>query len=98
VFAAEIDDLGGRRGNTAQALTQCQHPVDSSEARNVLHWAMQPPLYCRILMVIKIASKVVVLFCIVDFGVIHNLRSCYGPYELKLRQIVLYQYSINLFG
>jgi hypothetical protein len=31
-------------------------------------------LYCHIPMAIKLASKVGVLFCIVDFVVVHNQR------------------------
>jgi hypothetical protein len=57
VFAAKIDDLGGRRGNVVQALDQWWHPVASSKAWDVLHWAMRPTLYHRIRMAIKIASN-----------------------------------------
>jgi hypothetical protein len=46
-------DHGGRRGDTAQALAQWQHPVVSSEALDVLHWAMHPALYCCIVMAIE---------------------------------------------
>jgi hypothetical protein len=74
VFAAIIDDLGGRWGDTAQALAQWQQPVASSEALDVRYRAMRPAWYRRICQVIKIASKVSVFFCIVDFVVIHNLR------------------------
>ncbi len=35
VFTARIDDLGGCRGNTVQALAQWLHPVASSKARYV---------------------------------------------------------------
>jgi hypothetical protein len=49
-------DHGGRLGNTTQALAQWQHPVASSEARDVLHLAMRPALYHPIRMVIKITS------------------------------------------
>jgi hypothetical protein len=37
----EIDDHGGRRGNSRQALTQWWHPVALSEVLDVLHWAMR---------------------------------------------------------
>jgi hypothetical protein len=59
----------------------------SSEARDVLHQAMCPALYRHIPMAIEIASKVGVLFCIIDFIVLHNLRQRpgYGPYKIKLR-------------
>jgi hypothetical protein len=39
-----------------QALAQWQHPVASSEAWDVIHWAMCPTSYRRIHMVIKITS------------------------------------------
>jgi hypothetical protein len=41
----EFVDHGGRRGNTAQALTRWRHPVASSEALDVLHRAMRPASY-----------------------------------------------------
>jgi len=50
-------DHGGRRGNRAHALAQWRHPVASSEALDVLHWAMRPASYCRIHMAIDIASN-----------------------------------------
>jgi hypothetical protein len=49
-------DHGGRRGFVAQTLTQWLHLVASSEAWDVLHWAMRIVLYCCIAMTIKIAS------------------------------------------
>jgi hypothetical protein len=55
VFAAKIDDLGGRRDNVVQALAQWPHPVASSKAWDVLHCAMRPALYRRIRMAIEIA-------------------------------------------
>jgi hypothetical protein len=57
-----------------QALAQWWHPVAFSEAQDVLHWVMHPTSYCRIPMEIQIASEVGLLFCIVDFVVIHNRR------------------------
>jgi hypothetical protein len=74
VFAVKIVDHGGCQGNTVQGLAQWWHPVDVSEAQDVLHWALRPALYHRIHMVIKIASTVGVFFCIVDFIAINNLR------------------------
>jgi len=80
VFSTKIFDHGGRRSNTAHALVQWRHPVpvastSDSEAWDVLHEAMHPASYrCIRSMVIKIASKVGVFFCIVDFIVIHNQR------------------------
>jgi hypothetical protein len=57
LFAAEIVNHGGCQGNTAQALTQWQHPVASRKALDVLHWAMHPASYCRIRIAIKIAGN-----------------------------------------
>jgi hypothetical protein len=67
-------DHGGRRGNTAQALGQCQHPVTFSEALDVLYWAMHPALYCCIAMAIEIASVLPSCFVVANFIVIvaHN--------------------------
>jgi hypothetical protein len=62
----EFVDHGGRRGNTAQALNQWQHPVDLSEALDVLHWEMRPSSYCRIRMAIKIASSLPAFFVVFD--------------------------------
>jgi hypothetical protein len=67
VFAAKIDDLGGRWGNAVQALAQWWHPVASSKACNVLLWAMRPALYSHIRMAIKIASILPAFFVVVDF-------------------------------
>jgi hypothetical protein len=65
-------DHGGRRGNTAQALARWQHPVASSEALDVLHWAMHPTSYCRICMAIEINSDSPEFFVVVDFIAGHN--------------------------
>jgi hypothetical protein len=67
-------DHGGRWGDTAQALAQWQHPVASSEARDVLHRAMHPASYRRIPMVIKITSTFPAFFVVVDSVVANNLR------------------------
>ncbi len=48
VISTIIDDHDGHQGNTALALTQWWHPVASSEALDVLHWAMGPASYCHI--------------------------------------------------
>jgi hypothetical protein len=40
VFEAKVDDFGGCQGNAVQALAQWRHPVASSKAWDVLHWAM----------------------------------------------------------
>jgi hypothetical protein len=56
VFFNKFVDHGGRRGNTAQAIARWQHPVASSEALDVLYWAMRPASYRCIAMAIEIAS------------------------------------------
>jgi hypothetical protein len=48
VFASEINDLGGRWGNTVQALAQYWHPVASSEALDVIYQEMHHASYRRI--------------------------------------------------
>jgi hypothetical protein len=52
-----------------QVLAQWWHPLPSSEALNLLYWAMHTVLYRRIAMAIETASKVGVLFdcCFVDY-------------------------------
>jgi hypothetical protein len=45
-----------------QILAQWRHPVASSEALDLLHWAMYVVTYRRIVMAIKMASKVGVFF------------------------------------
>jgi hypothetical protein len=72
VFAAKIDDLGGRRGNAVQALPRWQHPVASSKAWDVLNWAMRTALYRPIRMAIGIVSNLPAFFVVVDFIVGHN--------------------------
>jgi hypothetical protein len=72
VFAAKINDLGGRRGNTVQALAHWRHPVASSKAWDVLHWAMRPASYHCICMANKIASNLPSFFVVVNFIIGHN--------------------------
>jgi hypothetical protein len=48
--------------------------VASSEALDVLHWAMHPALDRHIRMVIKTASDLPAFFVNVDFVVANNLR------------------------
>jgi hypothetical protein len=67
-------NYGGRWGNMAQALAQWRHPVASSKARVVLHWAMRPALYRCIRMVIKITSTFPAFFLVVNSVVTNNLR------------------------
>jgi len=50
----EIVGHGGRRGDTAQALARWRHPVASSEALDVLNWAMRLASYRCIAMAIEI--------------------------------------------
>ncbi len=66
MYSNDFDDHGSRQGDTAQALAQWRHPVASSEALDVLHWAMRPALYRRIRMAIKIASNLPAFFAVVD--------------------------------
>jgi hypothetical protein len=61
----EFIDHGSRRGDTAQALNQWRHPVASSEALDVLHWAMLPALYRRIHMAIEIVSNLPAFFVVI---------------------------------
>ncbi len=58
-------------------LAQWQHPVASSEALNLLHWAMHAVKYQCIAMAIKMASKEGVFFS--------SLLGCLSPWWL-LRQ------------
>jgi hypothetical protein len=58
----EFVEHGGRRGNTAQALTRWGHPVASSEALDVLHRAMRPASYRCIAMAIKIVVDLPAFF------------------------------------
>jgi hypothetical protein len=59
-------DHGGRRGDTAQALTRWLHPVASSEAPDVINRAMRPALYHCIAMAIEIATDSPAFFVAVD--------------------------------
>jgi hypothetical protein len=62
----EFADHGGHQGNMAQALGRWWLLVASSEALDVLHWAMCPPSYCCIAMAIEIASNSPAFFVAVD--------------------------------
>ena len=66
MFSAEIVDHGGRRGDAMRALAQWRHPVASTEALDVLHWAMHPASYRRIRMAIEIASDSPAFFVVAD--------------------------------
>jgi hypothetical protein len=63
---------GGRRGNTAKALAQWQHPVASSEALDVVHWVMRLIVHHHIPMAIKIANNFPGFVSIINFVVAHN--------------------------
>jgi hypothetical protein len=56
-FFANFHDRCGRWGNTAQTLARWRHPVASSIALDVLHWAVRIGSYRRITMAIEKASK-----------------------------------------
>jgi hypothetical protein len=58
----EFVDHGSRRGDTAQALAQWLHPVASSEALDVLYWAMCPASYRCIAMAIEIVIDLPAFF------------------------------------
>jgi hypothetical protein len=58
----EFVDHGGRRGDTAQALARWRHPVASSEALDVLHWAMRPASYRCIAMATEIVVDLPAFF------------------------------------
>jgi hypothetical protein len=63
-------------------LTQWWHPVASSEALNLLYWAMHAVSYRHIAMAIKTASKVGVLFdC-------HFVDCCPGGCRGNMEQVV----------
>jgi hypothetical protein len=59
-------DHGGRRGNTAQALTRWLHPVALSEAPDVIYRAMRPASYHCITMANEIAIDSPAFFVAVD--------------------------------
>jgi hypothetical protein len=62
VFSTEIVDHGGRHGNAMRALAWWRHPLASSEALVVLHWAMRPALHRRIRVVVEIVVNLSALF------------------------------------
>ncbi len=57
---------GGRRGDTAQALAQWQHPVAPSEALDVLYRVMRPTSYPCIAMAIETASDLPTFYIVAD--------------------------------
>jgi hypothetical protein len=67
VFLTKFANHGGHRGNAMQALVRWQHPVASSEARDVLYQAMRHAPYRRIRMAIKITSNSPAFFVNIDF-------------------------------
>ena len=74
MFLFEIVDHGGRRGDAMQALARWRHPLASSEALVVLHWAMRPASHRRIRMVVKIVVDLPAFFCCIDFVVGYNYK------------------------
>jgi hypothetical protein len=66
-------DHDSRRGNTAWALAQWQHPVAYSETLNVLHWAMHPASHRRIRMAIKVTSDLPAFFVFANNLFAHKL-------------------------
>jgi hypothetical protein len=62
----EFFDHGGCRGDTAHALARWSHPVASSEALDMLNWAMHPTSYRCIAMAIEIAIDSPAFFVAVD--------------------------------
>ncbi len=81
--AFEIDDHGGRRGDTAQALDGWRHPVALSEALDVLHWAMQPVLYRCIHMAIEIASDLPEFLSLLISLLATTVANNYGVVNIK---------------
>jgi hypothetical protein len=78
-------DYDSCRGNTAQALARWQHPVASSEALDVLHWAMRLATYRCIAMAIEIASNLSAFFVAVNslFATTISKRPCYDQYKIN---------------
>jgi hypothetical protein len=48
---------GGRWGNTEQVIAQCQHPVASGVALDMLHWEMLSVSLRRTAVAIKTAGR-----------------------------------------
>ena len=66
MFSTEIVDKGGGGGDAMRALTQWRHPVDPSEAQDVLYRAMRPTSHRCIHMAIEIASDLPAFVVVVD--------------------------------
>jgi len=62
VFSTKIVDHGGRRGDVMRELARWRQPVASSEALDVLHWAMCPTWHHRIHMDIEIVVELPAYF------------------------------------
>jgi len=95
----ELVDHGGRRGNTAQALTRWWHPVASSEAWDVLHRAMRPTLYRCIAMATEIVVDLPAFFVssISLLATTISSRPCYGQYKINKSYQYDHHYVINRF-
>ena len=68
----KIVDHGGRRGDTARALTRWRHLVALHEATDVLHRAMCTAPYCSASMAMEIVFFLNDFFVIVDSVVARN--------------------------
>ena len=62
MFSTKIVDHGGRHGDAMRELARWQHPLASSEALVVLHWAMRPASHRRIRMVVEIVVDMPAFF------------------------------------
>ena len=67
-----------------QTFAQWQHPDASSEALDVLHWAMHPALHRRTYMVIKVASNLPAFFIVADYLFAHNIAILLSHLSYKL--------------
>jgi hypothetical protein len=71
-FTFKIINHGGRRGNTAWALTRWRHLVALHEATDALHWVICTTPYRSGSMAIKIVAILPDFFVIIDSVVAHN--------------------------
>ena len=61
------------------------HPADSRKAMNLLHWAMHTILYWRIVVAIEMASKLVIVVCVV----ISNVWMTFLELSFKKSELLL---------
>jgi hypothetical protein len=95
LFACSPD---GRWGNTEQVVAQCQHPVASGVALDMLHWAMRFVLHRQTAMAIKWPTTEEHVDGIIDFVIRNNqsLIPCSSHYKLKPRYSNIYYNVISL--